>query len=52
MEMLVRAYVKVRGKDAYRLRTPKEVKAVAKKKRAAQQRKIYEKFGLRVANEC
>jgi hypothetical protein len=45
----VRLYVKIRGEDAYRERTPAELKAVAERKGRAQRKKFYAKFGLTAA---
>jgi hypothetical protein len=44
----VRLFVRVRGQDAYRERTPKELKAAHERKRLAEARKFYRQFGLRV----
>jgi len=41
----------VRGRDAYRKPTEKEIAAIIRRKQLAEQRKFYRQFGLKVSEK-
>ena len=45
------AWIKVRGRDAYRKPTEKEIAAIIRRKQLAEQRKFYRQFGLKVSEK-